>query len=289
MRRSILAAVVSVLGFASFASAGRVDAPSASLPTIANPVIVQPSLAQNATEALPYSAGGFETFAAGALSGQNSWTVDGSPATNYVVTPGIGVGGSQGVRVAGGATGTDWGYPTTTAYTPAASDLISINVDVSRSMGAAASSSSFGYFVDVYNAAVARTFRFGLGVNSGNQPVVVVTSKWSSTLGFSTAAPVASVIVSAALTPGTFYNLEARANYATDTFDLYNNNVLIQGGMPFTAVASDFSDADLQVSTGATATDAGIFDNYAINVLPVPEPTSLAALAGLSLVARRRR
>ncbi len=288
MRLALSAAIVSVLGVASFASAGvHQDFVTSDLPTIANPSVIAPSASnQNVTEALPYSAGGFEGFTTGALAGQSSFVVDLTP-DNYTVGAAVGIGGSQGVRVGGGAT--NWGYPTTTAYTPGATDIISINADIARSVGASSTSSSFGYFIDVYNSAVARTLRFGLGVNSSNQPAVLVTSHWSAALGFNPAAPLANVLLTAGLTPGTFYNLEARANYATDTFDLYSNNVLIQGGMPFAAAAADFSDADIQVSSATGLADAGFYDNYAINVLQVPEPTTLSALAGLSLVARRRR
>jgi hypothetical protein len=288
MRFKLVAAFVSVVGIASFASAAnRVDLVSQNTPTIANPVKLDPAISYGGLEALPYSAGGFEGFSAGALTGQNSWTVD--PGTdNYTVSATGGVSGTKGVRVGGGAT--NWGYPTTTAYTPGATDIISINADIARTVGTASASSSFGYLIDVYNSATARTFRFGLGVNASNQPALLVTSHWSAALGFNPAAPVANVLISTGLTPGTFYNLEARANYVAKTFDLYSNNVLVQGGMPFAALThTDFSDADVQVSSAANLADAGFYDNYSINVLQVPEPTTLGALAGLSVLATRRR
>lgn len=290
MKFVISAAVVA--GLASVALAGQrvefADAPQ----TIANPVSINPSIFHGQQEALPYTAGGFEGFTVGALNGQNNWTVDVTP-TRYTVGAANGVGGTKGVTAVGGSGATaDWSYPgVDAAYTPGANQLVSINADIARSVGSAAASSSFGYFVDVYNSATVRTFRFGLGLNSTtNKPVVVVTTKWSSALGFNPTAPTANVIITTDLVAGTFYNLEARANYTAKTFDLYSNNTLIQGNMPFASlVAADFSDADLMVSTNTTLADSGSWDNYAINVISVPEPTTLAGLAGLSLFGARRR
>lgn len=289
MKFAICAAVVA--GLASVVSAGSRNDLLIPTQTIGAPVQINPAVSHGQQEALPYTAGGFEGFANGALNGQNNWTVDVTPA-RYQVGATSGLSGTKGVTATSGTGTSDWSYPNSdAAFTPGASQLISINADIARSVGTTSTTSSFGYFIDVYNSATVRTFRFGLGLNSAtNKPVVVVTTKWSSTLGFNPTAPTANVIITSDLVANTYYNLEARANYVAKTFDLYSNNALVLGNMPFASLtATDFNDADLMYSGSATTLDAGSWDNYAISVINVPEPTTLGALAGLSLLGARRR
>lgn len=160
----------------------------------------------------------------------------------------------------------------------------------------ATSSAQFG--IDVFSS-TSRVIRYGLSRDATNAIGVFVTAPFNTvTREFEAGQPVFNVTISTALVASTFYNLEARMNYSTKTFDLYNNNNLFEQGIPFIDPnATDLADADLYVASAAGATDTGFFDNYRVNTIAatVPESNTLALLAfgavpvAGAVIARRRR
>lgn len=250
------------------------------------------SLAVSAQSQVLFDSNGFEapSYSLGNLTGQNGFVQDGTAA--YTVQNTVAASGSQAVQVGGGA-GTDWAYvtqatPWSSTATPGV-DTLEIQASIARNLSPTA---SFGYAIDVYNGLTARTFRFGLVANAGViQPFV--TSRFNGTTGlFDATSAVTNVIVGGPVTADTFVNFKAYLNYTTKRVDLFINGSSVTNGLtiPFADLtASDFSDADLQVSTATGATDRGFFDN--VKVTAVPEPASMAAL-GLGifgLVSRKRR
>lgn len=244
--------------------------------------------AAQANAVVIFDSGGFETYNTGNLIGQNGYVQD--YANTWTVANGVGVGGSKAINVNGGVGGTDWAY-TNLAFTPGTGQIVSIKADISRTLGATSPTSSFGYLIDVYSIAGARTIRFGLG-NTGGFIRPIVTSRWSAALGFNAAAPISSVLLGTTnYAADEFVNFEALLDYSIKRVDLKINGVSVTGGytIPFTDLtATTLGDTDLQISTNASATDRGRFDN--LKVEAVPEPASMIALgAGALAMLRRRR
>jgi hypothetical protein len=215
------------------------------------------------------------------LTGQFTWTQD--LTAPFAVNPTAGVGGTKGVVVSG--TTTDWAYPTPVPLTPASGIGISVTADISRTLG---STPNFAYAVDMYGT-TDRVGRFGL-VHSAGQIRAFVTSRFASGV-FTPSGAITNVLVSGALTPATFYNFEARLDFATKTWTLLSGNVPIVSDIPFTGLTqTTFSDADLQISAVAGGNDSGAFDNYLTTTYVIPEPASLSllALGSLGLLRRRR-
>lgn len=230
-----------------------------------------------------FDAGGFESYAPGALPGQNGWTSDISSAHAIGA---FGVGGSQGLRLTGGAT--NWFYPALN-YTPAAGQIIVVECDIARTLFSA--TGSFGYAVDIYSP-TGRFARFGLAASAG-QVVPFVTSRFTAG-NPDPGGTVSNVVVGGAVGQNVFVHFEARLNFTTQSFELLVNNVSL-GNLPFTSAATSLADVDLQVSSASGQTDFGFFDNYRVTVVTaVPEPATVAGglgalgLAGCAFVRRRR-
>jgi len=240
-----------------------------------------------------FDSGGFSApaYALGNLGGQNGWINDPAASTRFQV---VDIAGNQLVRAAGGTNGnsnTSWVFPDAT-YTPGALEQVVIEADIARGVGATAATSSFGWFVDVYGLTGTRTFRFGLGVNGMNQPVIIVTSRFNATTQlFDPTGPVANLIVSGPIAVNAFVSLKATADYTTKSFTLSANGTdLGLGFFPFVDLATTgIGDADLQVSSAAGRLDVGFFDNYKVSTVIIPEPSALGLLAPAGLVLARRR
>ncbi|MBL8086453.1 MAG: PEP-CTERM sorting domain-containing protein [Chthonomonas sp.] len=239
-----------------------------------------------------YDSNGFEGFALGNLSGQNNFTTDlATPVFNVQNTF---VQGTKAVQVNGGVAGSNWSYPTTTAFVPTPTQNIArISVDIARTVSG--TTPSFAYAIDVYNTgslnAFARTLRFGLTSSAGNVRAFVTSRFNTTTLQFDAASAVTNVLVTGALTQSTWYRFNVDMNYTTKRARILINNTDIAGGfvIPFAdLLAADFSDADLHVSSNVNATDRGYFDNYKVEA--VPEPGTIAALGlGAAAILRRRK
>lgn len=301
MKSAAAVAAVLALSSSTFASRAQEAFPTASLNTLQTmPVSTGLShTSSNGLEAVLYNSGGFETFTAGNLSGQNGFG-GATVASRFTVGATSGVSGTQGVTAVAGGAGsvTDWVWPDI-GYTPASGEVVSVNFDIARTVAATAAASSSVYAIDIFDGVSgARLTRLGLSRNSTTNAlgVAVVAPFNTTTSQFDpTVTSNFSVTIATGITAGTFYNLEPRLNFATKTVDIYSNNALFLGNIPFAYSASsqtNFGDADISVSTGsttATGADAGFFDNYVVSTIAIPEPTTLGLLAGVGLVALRRK
>ena len=231
-------------------------------------------VAPHAIAALDYSADGFEAFALGSIAGQQGWIVD-IDQSRFQIQNNLGVGSSKAVQVvSSGVSHTmDWSYPTTTSHTPGSDELVRISTDFARTLDPSGSfRSSLAYMTEVRNSSYVRTFRFGLTVDENGAPAVGVTTRWSPELGFDPSAPITSVIISESLDQDVFYNFEARADYATKTFDLFNNGEIFWADLPFAdQEATTFQHAALAYERGPAPSvfDYGLFDNYSVEFVPV--------------------
>lgn len=237
-----------------------------------------------------YSVGALTGTAAG-TAGQNGWVREVANTAIFNVQNTVAAGGAgQAVQVNSGAT--NWAYPVLN-YTPAAGDIVRIQADIARTVSA--TTPSFGYGIDVYSIAGARTTRFGLAVDGTGAIRTYVTAPFNTTTSqFQAGQPVANVLVgTTTFAANAFVSFDAQLNYATRTFNLLVNGASV-GSIPFAdAAATTLADADFQVSSNATAIDTGYLDNYRVTVVPVPEPASCAlaafAATGVATLRRRRR
>lgn len=233
-----------------------------------------------------FDSGGFDSYTNGNLVGQQTWAAY-TPATGngYQVT------GTGDKYVAASLVGTNYAFPSNPVVTPAANEGLSVNIDIARTVAATAATSTPSYGVGVYDPAGNLTTEFGLSRNSSSNAIgVYVTAPFNTTTGqFQAGQPVFNVTVASGLTAGSFYNLEARLNYASKTVDIFSAGDLFLGGVPFAANSATFSDADLTVNGGLTG-DVGAFDSYVVSTIAVPEPATLSVLgaAGAMLLRRRR-
>ncbi|RYG40496.1 PEP-CTERM sorting domain-containing protein [bacterium] len=252
-----------------------------------------------------FDAGGFEGYTTGSLIGQNTFqfaTGTTGAVGNYTVVNQVSSTGVSNNYIAASGTGTSYAFPDlasgAASFTPAAGELISVSADIARNVGTTGALSTASYAMDVFST-TARITRFGLTRNATTNAIgVFVTAPFNTTTGqFQAGQPLFNVTVSAALTANTFYNLESRLNYTTQSMDLYNNGTLFVGNIPFATAATggagtqtDFSDADFSIVTG-TGNDTGFFDNYKVSTIAaVPEPATMAALGlGTAALLRRRR
>lgn len=235
-----------------------------------------------------YVSGGFESprFTAGNLAGQDvgpgPWVADvtsfAPPATvTAVVAPGVGLGGTQGVRV--NRTGDANGY-----FSVVKSGVPSDRyVDISFDMNVSQSNAGFGPFfgVQAYGGPTGADLLGSVGVDATTGEILFQTAGGVLTPS-SNVLPVAF---------GSWHNFDLSFDYATMSYQAYVDGVLA-GATSFVTPSATFYDAPISAfeaagtpaSLGATGT--AFFDNYFITV---PEPTTISCIAGLFLLASRRR
>lgn len=219
---------------------------------------------------------GFESphYAVGPLLGQNGWVNSfGGPLSADVQT-GVVFSGQQAVSIAASATG--WLWPTIN-YAPASGEIIEIAFDLRRD--APESLASFGYLIDVYNSGGARIARAGLG-NAATpglfQPIL--------TGRIDGASPSGTFRFGDEVAPGAWVSFRMLLDFDANAFKVIAGGASAELLLAIHA-AGDLGDADIMLSVPGD--DVGYLDNYRIAV--IPEPASLAAIAGGALLSRRRR
>lgn len=228
-----------------------------------------------------YNSNGFEApgFTVGALVGQQGFVNDVPAAvTAGTIQNTLANGGTQAVRLAGGI-GTNWFYPSLN-YTPAAGEIISVRVDIARTLSA---TSSFGYLLDIFGTNGSRVARAGLAANGGTIRAIVTTL---NNAGTATNFLASDTVYG----QNQWVSFDVRLNFATRTFNLIVDGSTVATNLPMVnGTATGLGDADLQVSTVAGASDFGYFDNYSVSVIPTPGSAALLGLGGLAALRRRRK
>jgi hypothetical protein len=253
--------------------------------TIAKPTLViavaTALSASSAFAATLFDSQGFEApaYTLGNLTGQNGWAFQGTgPAT---VQSAVVKSGAQAVSLSGAAT--TWHWPSV-GYTPAAGEIIRVNSDIRRG-SSVETAKNFGYFLDVYdNTAGSRIGRVGIANSSGSLVGIATTKNASGTVG--------SYIYQSGMQWDTWYGFQMDLNFGSQTFNLSIDGTVVGSDLPFLIAATDFGDADLQLSYTAGATDVGYFDNYKVEAIPEPAAISimllgLAGLGGRAWLGRR--
>lgn len=232
-----------------------------------------------AQAAVLYSTGfeAAEGFTLGALAGQQSWE-DISGSNAFVV--GTNGQSGQGVTInTGPMTGFDWAYRPLN-YTPQTGDIIKSRVSVAHrgfaSQANGTLTSRFG--LDLFNEngeSIARlTVRFAAG--STTQAELQYSTDFN--------APT-TVNISAGANQWQAIGIDLNTGTNTATF-LLNGNVV--ASTAYTVSDALFADADILAQP--VGADTGGFDNYSVEVTPVPEPGTLAALGlGAAALLRKRR
>ncbi len=225
--------------------------------------------------------GGAGGYTLGDLVGQNGWVIATPPGTFNVQNSFV-ASGTQAVQVTS-AGGDNWSWPSA-IYTPTSSQAIRIQADLARS--ATTTTGSDAYCIDVYSTTF-EMMRFGLFNNAGT--VQVFVSSLFSAGNFDPLGDPTNVIFTDLTVPAsTYVNFDALLNYNTKTFRLKINGTDVGFDMPFLdPTVTNFSDADFQADIGAgTDPDSGFLDNYAVSVVAIPEPMTVAliSLAGTGSV-----
>ena len=240
----------------------------------------------SASAQLIFDSGGFESpaYSLGALSGQNGWGVDTAPGDAMVID----VAGNQVVQIPGGGDAGNWYFPSLN-HTPAPDTLVVVEADIARTLGT--TSSSFCFALDLYDENVNRIGRAGLVDNGGIIQAFVTTRVGA---GLPDAGGTAgSLAFGGSINADQFAHFKIVLDFATQTFRVEVDSSDLGYAFPFISESSTLlADADLHVALPSGADDYGRFDNYVVSSVPSPEPSSVAALAGLAvfgLAALRRR
>ena len=244
-----------------------------------------------------YDSGGFESrFTPGAvLEGQDvtmgPWLKTSNPnPASAQVQAGVGVGGSQGVTmtVAGGTTGTQW-LVDKTNLPVAPLNKIQVSWDMSV-VDTNVSGLAFGPFfgVEIYDASgptIRQVGGFGVDASTGELLKLVNSN---GTAFYDILPSGASVAL------GQFNSFSITADYATKTYAMAVNGVNVDTQAFFDTGVTAFTDAPLSTqfvsNPGEQSLSAGVAysDNYGIAMVPEPAMLSLAGLAAIGLLKRRR-
>lgn len=226
-----------------------------------------------------YDSQGFEGFTIGSLIGQSGFERSGGSDAQWQVQSAVAIG-TKAVSTRGNAT--SWAFPVLD-FTPAVGDIVVAKVDIAASDPTLSATDNFGFLMDIYElGGTARLTRVGL-VYSNNTIVPVIT-----TLG-TTGAAGNFLLTTDVFQPNTFVSFEVQMDFAANTVDVLLNGVLVANDAPMLVNGVGLGDADLQASGTAAATTTGFFDNYVVQAVLIPEPSSLGLLAPAGLLLARRR
>ena len=258
-----------------------------------------------ATETPPYALGN--------LDGQNGWDtffVNNNPASFNVVDVNA-LTGTQAVRATGAAvtdpvsgtttTSAGFAFNTGTALSSltaaSAEPIVTVTASVLRPTPAAGDTNvSSSYGLQLYDGNV--DLLAGLFLFNNVGAAGTVGTPGTLVPAFQATAPDGTVglfLADGAVSFGSYQELQIVLDYTTDTFNLFVNGTPTVddtgavADIPFITASNTFGDANLTFLGGSG--DTGFFDDVSITTSAIPEPATagLLGVAGLALLARRRR
>jgi hypothetical protein len=241
-----------------------------------------------------YNSDGFQTrFVPGlTLEGQDAlmgpWQQTASTST-AVVQSGVGVGGGIGVTMTSvpSTPSTQWFVSKPAAMT---APLDKVEVKWDMRVTANTNALTYGPFfgVEIYDASVNPSLPkqvggFGVDASTGEllKLINVGGTGYYDTLPYSVSL-------------GFYYSFSVVADYATDTYSMYINGSFVGSEAFVDPSATAFTDASLSTQFVSFPGEIGLnsgtayFDNYSISLVPEPAMLSLAGLAVVGLLKRRR-
>lgn len=227
----------------------------------------------------------FDSLAVGNLVGQGTPAFDAFPATPATinsgkVAAGIGVGGSQAAQLDTSpqvSTSFFFQFPITYDLTgQQASFAFDFDLNPALLPGDPASRSAFS--AGLYNAAGSRI----TGVGFSPTGDITYTNAAGTPSLYTPPVPINS-------TQG-FHNVVLNIDFS---LAVPTGTIVLDGvTLPITAgvvLANGKIVTDVDMVSTPTGFDVGVFDNMLLTATPVPEPTTLAAMAGAGLTLVRRR
>ncbi len=246
--------------------------------------------------AILIDSGGFEGFNTGQLVGQSgggalAWSDLLPPeGSKYIVQSAMTNGGTRAVSVTSTSQIPSYVAPLIN-YTPAANELVVIEVDIARTTSSRPllDPSSYSYAIEVYDQSVpdpTAAVRFGLRANLANDGIEAFVARQGAAF-----VGTEDLIPNVTVGQNQWVSFRAELNYATDRFSLFVNGNEVASNLGFITPTNTLSDVDLNHNTTVGSTDIGYFDNYRVSTITVPEPGSwgvgLVTLVGL--INRRKR
>lgn len=219
-------------------------------------------------------------YVLGDIVGQQGWDAIGFFEDDVVtanVQNSVVRNGSQAISLTGSGQGAGAFVYKTTPHEPR--DETRITVDFDMQWGTGGSAKSFLYGLQTYDTNLDLVGSVGVSQFFGIYNAVVFDGDGN---------PVA--IDGASITPGQWHHFQLVLDYQTQSYQAFVDGI---GSpiMPFqTAGVTTYGEADFFRDAGLVdANDTAFFDSLSVNASVVPEPALLSSLAGLGLIARRRR
>jgi hypothetical protein len=231
--------------------------------------------------AVPIYSTGFEApeYSLGDLVGQNGWDAIGLAEEDLVavnVQDAIVRTGSQAISLTGAGEGAGAYVYKTTPHVPLNETRIVVQYDML--WGANGTSKSSFYGVQAYDSEINLIGSVGVSQLFGFYNAVVFGPDDN-----------AVTIPGAVVQPGQWHHFELVLDYETQSFHASMDGIP-SPIMPFQSSGIlDYGEVDFFRNAGASnSNDTAYFDNLNVNAVVVPEPASLAGVAGLACIRRRR-